>query len=212
MSVLISLCCNTFSFVSKIELYNTAQLINLIALEAKHILTSQAWDVQAFLLFLWQTFYHSCAGQMEDPPAWQNKTNRSFFVSLWDFSPHCSISLQLSFAVSRFTVLHDSELIMSIECTVWHQHNCFCQVPAAVYQYFTTSQSISFSYTLTFLAGLSETFLCSGSSGWLADFFNAVNPQISNQITFIVTSPQHVCFGEWNSWECAPDSAETIYI
>ncbi len=34
----------------------------------------------------------------------------------------------------------------------------------------------------------------------------------SNQITFIVTSPQHMCFGEWNSWERAPDSAETIYI
>ncbi len=34
----------------------------------------------------------------------------------------------------------------------------------------------------------------------------------SNQITFIVTSPQHMCLGEWNSWERAPDSAETIYI
>ncbi len=34
----------------------------------------------------------------------------------------------------------------------------------------------------------------------------------SNQITFIVTSPQHMCFGELNSWERAPDSAETIYI
>ncbi len=33
-----------------------------------------------------------------------------------------------------------------------------------------------------------------------------------NQITFIVTSSQHMCLGEWNSWECAPDSAETIYI
>ncbi len=30
----------------------------------------------------------------------------------------------------------------------------------------------------------------------------------SNQITFIVTSPQHKCLGEWNSWERAPDSAE----
>ncbi len=30
----------------------------------------------------------------------------------------------------------------------------------------------------------------------------------SNQITFIVTSPQHKCLGEWNSWECAPDSAK----
>ncbi len=37
----------------------------------------------------------------------------------------------------------------------------------------------------------------------------------SNQITFIVTSPQHKCLGEWNSYECAPDSAEkqqTIYL
>ncbi len=30
----------------------------------------------------------------------------------------------------------------------------------------------------------------------------------SNQITFIVTSPQHKCLGEWNSWEHAPDSAK----
>ncbi len=38
----------------------------------------------------------------------------------------------------------------------------------------------------------------------------------SNQITFIVTSPQHKCLGEWNSYERAPDSAKknkkTIYI
>ncbi len=36
-----------------------------------------------------------------------------------------------------------------------------------------------------------------------------------HQITFIVTSPQHKCLGEWNSYERAPDSAEkqqTIYI
>ncbi len=30
----------------------------------------------------------------------------------------------------------------------------------------------------------------------------------SNQITFIVTSPQHKCLGEWNSYECAPDSGK----
>ncbi len=29
-----------------------------------------------------------------------------------------------------------------------------------------------------------------------------------NQITFIVTSPQHKCLGEWNSYERAPDSAK----
>ncbi len=37
----------------------------------------------------------------------------------------------------------------------------------------------------------------------------------SNQITFIVTSPQHKCLGEWNSYERAPDSAKkqlTIYL
>ncbi len=30
----------------------------------------------------------------------------------------------------------------------------------------------------------------------------------SNQIPFIVTSPQHKCLGEWNSYERAPDSAK----
>ncbi len=36
-----------------------------------------------------------------------------------------------------------------------------------------------------------------------------LNKQIkSNQITFIVTSPQHKCLGEWNSYERAPDSAK----
>ncbi len=34
----------------------------------------------------------------------------------------------------------------------------------------------------------------------------------SNQITFIVTSPQHMCLGEYNYWEHAQDSAETIFI
>ncbi len=33
----------------------------------------------------------------------------------------------------------------------------------------------------------------------------------SNQIKSFLLS-HHVCFGEWNSWERAPDSAETIYI
>ncbi len=33
-----------------------------------------------------------------------------------------------------------------------------------------------------------------------------------SQITFIVTSPQHMCLGEWDSWERSPDSAEIIYI
>ncbi len=36
----------------------------------------------------------------------------------------------------------------------------------------------------------------------------------SHHITFIVTSPQHKCLGEWNSWERAPNSAKnkTVYI
>ncbi len=46
-------------------------------------------------------------------------------------------------------------------------------------------------------------------------YFSNQNQIKSNQITFIVTSPQHKCLGEWNSYERAPDSAEkqqTIYI
>ncbi len=50
-----------------------------------------------------------------------------------------------------------------------------------------------------------------------ADLTNfAIMRAKSNQITFIVTSPQHKCLGEWNSYERAPDSAkkqqQTIYI
>ncbi len=33
----------------------------------------------------------------------------------------------------------------------------------------------------------------------------------SNQIKSLLLS-QHMCLGEWNSWERAPDSAETINI
>ncbi len=50
----------------------------------------------------------------------------------------------------------------------------------------------------------------------ICELWDALVNQIkSNQITFIVTSPQHKCLGEWNSYERAPDSAEkqqTIYI
>ncbi len=48
-----------------------------------------------------------------------------------------------------------------------------------------------------------------------ADGTAASNQIKSNQITFIVTSPQHKCLGESNSYERAPDSAEkqqTIYL
>ncbi len=45
---------------------------------------------------------------------------------------------------------------------------------------------------------------------WLTD--SHIFELKSNHITFIVTSPQHVCLGERNSWDRAPDSAETIYI
>ncbi len=34
---------------------------------------------------------------------------------------------------------------------------------------------------------------------------------LSNQITFIVTSPQHKCLGEWNSYECAPKKQQFTY-
>ncbi len=68
--------------------------------------------------------------------------------------------------------------------------------------------------------------LLGSTLGWLTlcFFCVSVSPQqtagkiafqIKNQITFIVTSPQHKCLGEWNSYERAPDSAEkqqTIYI
>ncbi len=46
-------------------------------------------------------------------------------------------------------------------------------------------------------------------------FYRTIHYFKSNQITFIVTSPQHKCLGEWNSYERAPDSAEkqqTIYL
>ncbi len=39
-------------------------------------------------------------------------------------------------------------------------------------------------------------------------FLSSVNQIKSNQITFTVTSPQHKCLGEWNSYERAPDSAK----
>ncbi len=46
-----------------------------------------------------------------------------------------------------------------------------------------------------------------------SDIKSNQNQITSNQITFIVTSPQHKCLGEWNSYERAPDSAKkTIYI
>ncbi len=52
---------------------------------------------------------------------------------------------------------------------------------------------------------LSSSLFC--MYGWIYSY------QIkSNQITFIVTSSQHMCLDEWNSWERAPDSAETINI
>ncbi len=50
---------------------------------------------------------------------------------------------------------------------------------------------------------------------WLFICLCVSNQIKSNQITFIVTSPQHKCLGEWNSCERAPDSAEkqqTIYL
>ncbi len=65
--------------------------------------------------------------------------------------------------------------------------------------------------------------LLGSTLGWLTlcFFCVSVSPQqtagkiafqIKNQITFIVTSPQHKCLGEWNSYERAPDSAEKQHI
>ncbi len=54
-----------------------------------------------------------------------------------------------------------------------------------------------------------------GHAAMLSCLGNVEETFKSNQITFIVTSPQHKCLGEWNSYERAPDSAEkqqTIYI
>ncbi len=64
------------------------------------------------------------------------------------------------------------------------------------------------------LSSMIDVWLLPPSSN--AVTFNVLSNQIkSNQITFIVTSPQHKCLGEWNSYERAPDSAEkqqTIYL
>ncbi len=67
-----------------------------------------------------------------------------------------------------------------------------------IYKYMLYSQQCQLSSTISFYAQILS-----------------VNQIKSNQITFIVTSPQHKCLGEWNSYERAPDSAEkqqTIYI
>ncbi len=61
-------------------------------------------------------------------------------------------------------------------------------------------------------------FNISRGDAWVFVYFSSQEKTIqmkSNQITFIVTSPQHKCLGEWNSYERAPDSAEkqqTIYL
>ncbi len=50
---------------------------------------------------------------------------------------------------------------------------------------------------------------------WYNSILDIKSKSNQNQITFIVTSPQHKCLGEWNSYERAPDSAEkqqAIYI
>ncbi len=47
---------------------------------------------------------------------------------------------------------------------------------------------------------------------WRYDNMNVGDDIKIYQITFIVTSPQHVCFGEWNFWERAPDSAEIMIM
>ncbi len=52
-------------------------------------------------------------------------------------------------------------------------------------------------------------------NNWIKTGHYILNDRESNhfyQLTFIVTSPQHKCLGEWNSYERAPDSAKNIYI
>ncbi len=55
---------------------------------------------------------------------------------------------------------------------------------------------------------LSRTF-----SFTIPGWWNNLHSNHSNHF-FIVTSPQHKCLGEWNSWERAPNSAKnkTVYI
>ncbi len=66
------------------------------------------------------------------------------------------------------------------------------------------------------LRGIYMAFKSTSKNTMVAQWHKHERHQIkSNQITFIVTSPQHKCLGEWNSYERAPDSAEkqqTIYI
>jgi len=58
---------------------------------------------------------------------------------------------------------------------------------------------------VTFISFLFDSVALSTERTW----FYYISLQIkSNQITFIVTSPQHKCLGEWNSYERAPDSAK----
>ncbi len=61
-----------------------------------------------------------------------------------------------------------------------------------------------------------ETGVTDKGGAMQKDEWLSTNQIKSNQITFIVTSPQHKCLGEWNSYERAPDSAkkqqQTIYL
>ncbi len=61
------------------------------------------------------------------------------------------------------------------------------------------------------LSGWNESLVHNVSITW-SGITQALSQIKSNQINCIVTSPQHMCLGEWNSWERAPDSAEIIYI
>ncbi len=66
---------------------------------------------------------------------------------------------------------------------------------------------VSSLFVMFFLRGNKKR--CKWGNHWTYSVINLIK---SNQITFIVTSSQHMCLDEWNSWERAPDSAETINI
>ncbi len=68
---------------------------------------------------------------------------------------------------------------------------------------------------VTLFSSDDQSFSYSKLLGWdlcLNQQYHVKNQSNQNQITFIVTSPQYMSLGEWNSWERAPDSTETIYI
>ncbi len=80
--------------------------------------------------------------------------------------------------------------------------------------YFLLCFALPFSVIVISYTRLLWTLRQVGHSGKLQrtrEDFMLISNQIKS-ITFIVTSSQHMCLDEWNSWERAPYSAETINI